>query len=90
MTNVTNRTRETINIIVGVKDGAAITDSVKAGETKDIDIMDVESAAVQGLILSAAIEIDGEAAAAPRKRAAAQASAGRSAPTLGGEHPIRE
>lgn len=38
MPNITNNTRQTIDFVVGVRDGAAQTDSVKAGETKAIDV----------------------------------------------------
>jgi hypothetical protein len=56
MHKVTNVSRTGLDFIVGVKDGAAITEHVKAGETREIAI-DAESATVKGRVLSGLITI---------------------------------
>ena len=66
MRQVTNLTRFGMDFIVGVKDGAAITEHVKAGETRTIDI-DVESATVKGRLAAGVIKIG-----APARRATAK------------------
>lgn len=56
MAKVTNISRTGLDFIVGVKDGAAITEHVKAGETRDIEV-DLESATVKGRQASGLITI---------------------------------
>ena len=63
MARVTNLTRAGMDFIVGVKDGAAVTDHLKAGETREINI-DLDSAVVKGRIAAEAIRIG-----APARRA---------------------
>jgi hypothetical protein len=38
MANVTNVSRSTVDLIVGVKDGQAQTEGIRPGETKDVDV----------------------------------------------------
>jgi hypothetical protein len=66
MARVTNLTRSGMDFIVGVKDGAAVTEHLKAGETRDLNI-DVESATVKGRLVADAIKIG-----APARRATAK------------------
>ena len=66
MARVTNLTRAGMEFNVGVKDGAAVTEHLPAGETRDLDI-DVESATVKGRLAISAIKIG-----APARRAAAK------------------
>lgn len=66
MVRVTNLTRAGMEFNVGVKDGAAVTDHLKAGETRDLEI-DVESATVKGRLAVGAISIG-----APARRATAK------------------
>jgi hypothetical protein len=66
MTEITNNTRETLNFVVGVKDGQPVTEDVKAGETKDIAV-DPEANDVKGRSLAGAITVG-----ASRRRASAK------------------
>ena len=63
MAKVTNLTREGMDFIVGVKDGAALTEHLKGFETREIAI-DVESVTVRARLHAASISI----APAPRAR----------------------
>lgn len=66
MARVTNLTRAGMDFIVGVKDGAAVTEHLKAGETRDLKI-DVESATVKGRLAADAIRIGAPARSATAK-----------------------
>lgn len=66
MARVTNLTRSGMDFIVGVKDGAAVTEHLKAGETRELDI-DLNSATVKGRLAVEAIKIG-----APARRATAK------------------
>ncbi|PZU87347.1 MAG: hypothetical protein DI527_18910 [Chelatococcus sp.] len=70
MTQVTNLTRAGMEFVVGTKDGAPVTEHLKAGETRDIPI-DLGSATVKGRIAAEAIRIG-----APASRRAARTDAG--------------
>lgn len=71
MPNVTNNTRGTVDLIVGVKDGLAQTEGIRAGETKDVDI-DPNDPRVQVLVNTGVITIQGG-----RKTAQQQSTAPR-------------
>lgn len=66
MARVTNLTRTGMDFVVGVKNGAAVTAHLKAGETRDLEI-DAESATVKGRLAAGAIKIG-----APARRATAK------------------
>jgi len=63
MVAITNNTRGPLSFRVQgkAKDGVPPTESVEAGETKDIDV-DTESARYKGHVLSGAISVPGGAA----------------------------
>ncbi len=90
MAKITNNSRETLNFITGVKDGNAITESLKAGETRAIDVHPSD-AQVNGRRLAGLITIEGwEAPVARRFKEAGPASERRTAQTLGGDAPVRD
>jgi len=66
---ITNNTREVMDFIVkgAAKDGVPPTDSLKPGETRDIDAVD--NATYQGRVLAGAITVAGtaRATAAPKE-----------------------
>lgn len=66
MARVTNLTRAGMEFVVGVKDGAAVTEHLAAGDTRDLEI-DVDSAAVKGRLAIGAVKIG-----APARRATAK------------------
>ena len=56
MTQVTNLSRAPLDFTVGVKNGAAVTESLAPGETRDLSI-DVHSAQVKGRVLAELIAL---------------------------------
>lgn len=89
MAKITNLTRETLNFITGIRDGAAATESLKGGETKEIAV-DLHDAQLRGRILSGVIAIEGDVAPSAKPHAAAPSAERRTAPTLGGTASVRE
>jgi hypothetical protein len=77
MPNVKNNSQSTIDFVVDVKDGQAVTDGVRPGESKNLDI-DPDDPRVKTLVATGAITIEGGG----RKHTAAQA--GTAARTQGG------
>lgn len=55
-TDITNLSREPLDFIVGVKDGDPITDCVRPGETKAIEV-DLASAQVLGRLQAGLISM---------------------------------
>ncbi len=66
MPSVTNLIRTGLDFVVGVKAGEPVTEHLKAGETRNLDI-DVDSATVQGRVRASVITIG-----APARRATAK------------------
>ena len=89
MAKITNLTRDTMNFVTGVKDGAALTESLKPGETGDINV-DPADAQLQGRLLSGAIAIEGGAAVPTKAPARPTAVDRRTASTLSGDVSVRE
>lgn len=93
MAKITNNTRGTMDFITGVQDGVAVTDSVKAGETKEVNLMDPNDPVVRGRILAGAISINGGspalAAVASTQGSAAAKADRRVATTLAGDVPVK-
>jgi ferredoxin-NADP reductase len=89
MTEITNNTRESMSFTTGVKDGAAITESLKPGETRDIKV-NVQDAQLRGRALSGAISIKGGIGASVEVQAAGSKSERRTASTLAGDAPVRD
>lgn len=56
MAKITNLSRQGLDFVVGVKNGAAITENVPAGETRDLDV-DLNSATVKGRVASGLITV---------------------------------
>ena len=72
MVKITNHTRGTMDFITAIKDGAAVTEHVDGGETKEIGLLNPDDPTVRGRVLAGAISVDGEAgSAAPAKQPAA-------------------
>jgi len=56
-TEITNLLRDQpLDFVVGMKDGVQVTESVRPGETKSIEV-DMSSAHVQGKLLAGAIAV---------------------------------
>lgn len=95
MAQVTNLTRDRLDFVVGARDGAALTESLAPGETRDLGV-DLASAQVRGRVAAQAIRIDGGAVAALESKAVAELTAKASADelatasTLAGPVKIRE
>ncbi|QDM32095.1 hypothetical protein FNL55_12685 [Tardiphaga sp. vice352] len=89
MAKITNLTRDTMSFITGVRDGAAVTESLKAGETRDIAV-DLADAQLQGRILAGSVGIEGPALAPAKSAARQPAAERRTASTLGGDATVRE
>jgi hypothetical protein len=62
MARITNNLRSTVNLVTGVKDGVAVTEAIRASETKEVKA-DTESAHFKGLLAAGAISVDDKAVA---------------------------
>lgn len=90
MAKITNTSRETLNFITGVKDGVAITESLKAGETREMAV-DEADAQYQGRLVAGLISVDGASSPVAARAARATAPAERrTAQTLSGDAAVRE
>ena len=56
MARVTNLSRAGMDFVVGIKGGEPVTEHIKSGETRDIDI-DPESAQVKGRLAAGTISV---------------------------------
>jgi len=68
MPKITNNTKRVLNFVTSVKDGKAITDELKPGETKVVEA-DMNSAQVKGMLHAGAISLEKRAASKATKAA---------------------